>query len=198
GSSRLGIVLGDKSACRGPCEVVAVETRSRRETYEQFPGKRRKVTDHCSEAVIRVRELTETNRKWENVLWAGDGGGPFRYRFPAQDGWDELVIASEQTQFSVSPKARTFALPLNGFTTSYEKLYQVKPAGELSKDWLLGLPLLLEYPAGVWAAITEADVNEYAGLYLAPTGGGMLSARLSPLPQEPKVSLPAPLPHRPP
>ncbi|HMF12460.1 MAG TPA: glycoside hydrolase family 97 N-terminal domain-containing protein, partial [Gemmataceae bacterium] len=194
GPSRLGIVLGDESTLGGPCEVAAVETHSRHETYEQFPGKRRKVTDHCAEAVIRLRELAGINRKWEIVVRAYDDGVAFRYRFPAQPGWDKLVIAREQTEFSVPPAARAFALPLNGFTTSYEKLYQVTPAGELPKDWLLGLPLLLEYRGGVWAGITEANVTEYAGLYLAPAGGGNLAARLSPLPNEPKVAVRAALP----
>src|SRR5262245_63732326 len=153
GPSRLGISLGDGTALGGPCEIVAVDTRSRRETYVQFPGKRREVTDQCTEAVIRLRESSRPGGTWEIVLRAYNDGAAFRYRFPAQAGRDKLVIAGEQTGFSVPAEARAFALPLNGFTTSYEKLYQVKPAGELPKDWLLGLPLLLEYPGGVWSAI---------------------------------------------
>jgi alpha-glucosidase len=195
GFSRLGVVLGDGTALGGSCELAAVETRSQCETYSQFPGKRREVIDHCTEAVVRLRESSRPVRQWEIVLRAYDDGAAFRYRFPAQDGWHSLIIAEEQTEFAVPVEARAFALPLNGFTTSYEKLYQVKPAGELPKNWLLGLPLLLECPGGVSAAITEANVTDYAGLYLSPAGRGVFSSRLSPLPKVPKVAVRATLPH---
>ena len=195
GWSRLGINLADGGLLGGPCEVTAVETRSIRDAYTQFPGKRRGVVGHATETTLRLRETAKPKRRWEVVLRAYDDGVAFRYRFPAREGWTELAIAGERTEFAVPALARAYALPLNGFTTSYEKRYQVKPVGELPGDWLLGLPLLLEYPGGVWAAITEANVTEYAGLYLAPGGGGRLTARLSPLPKEPKVAVRAPLPH---
>ncbi|MHB8736761.1 MAG: glycoside hydrolase family 97 N-terminal domain-containing protein, partial [Terriglobales bacterium] len=195
GWSQLGVDLADGGLLGGPCEVTAVETRSIHDEYTQFPGKRRKVVGRATEATIRLRETAKPNRRWEVILRAYDDGVAFRYRFPAQEGWTKLEIAGERTGFAVPSRTRAYALPLNGFTTSYEKRYQVKPAGELPKAWLLGLPLLLEYPGGGWSAITEANVTEYAGLYLAPTAGGLLSARLSPLPKEPKMAVRAPLPH---
>jgi alpha-glucosidase len=195
GWSRLGVDLAGGESLGGPCEVTGVETRSVRDEYNQFPGKRRSVLGHASEAVVRLREATKPNRLWELVLRAYDDGVAFRYRFPAQGGWDQLVIAGEQTEFRVPADSRAFALPLKGFTTPYEARYQVKPAGELPKGGLIGLPLLFERPGGGWAAITEADVDEYAGLYLAPAGGGTLAARLSPLPKEPKLAVKAALPH---
>jgi alpha-glucosidase len=195
GPSRLGVVLDDGTALGGPCEIDKIETRSHRESYTQFPGKRREVRNHCTETIVRLRETAKPGRKWEVVLRAYDDGAAFRYRFPVQDGWDKLVLAEEKTEFRVPASARAFALPLNGFTTSYERLYQVKRVDQLPKDWLLGLPLLLENPQGVWAAITEANVTEYAGLYLAPSADSPLIARLSPLPKEPKMAVRAPLPH---
>ena len=196
GHSRLGIELDGGTALGGPCEVVAVDAKTVRDKYTQVTGKRRAVTAHASEVIVRLREATAPRRTWEVVLRAYDDGAAFRYRFPKQDGWVDLAIARERTEFRFPADAKAFALPLNGFTTSYEKRYQPKPVKELPKDWLLGLPLLLECPGGTWAAITEANVNEYAGLYLAPGGDGLLSARLSPLPKEPAVAVRHPLPHR--
>src|SRR5262249_28670428 len=192
---RLGVDLAGGESLGGPCEVTGVETHSVRDEYTQFPGKRRAVVAHASEAMVRLRETTRPNRLWELVLRAYDDGVAFRYRFPAQHGWDRLVIAGERTEFRVPAGARAFALPLKGFTTSYQSRYQVTPAGAFPKDGLIGLPLLFERPGGGWAAITEADVDEYAGLYLAPAGGGTLAARLSPLPREPKLAVRAALPH---
>jgi len=106
-----------------------------------------------------------------------------------------LEVAGERTAFAVQARARAYAAPLSNFTTSYETRYQIKPAGELSGNGLLALPLLLEYPGGMWVAITEANVREYAGMYLASRGNGLLNTRLSPLPNEPKVAVRASLPH---
>jgi alpha-glucosidase len=197
GWSRLGVDLAGGEFLGGPCEVTGVETRSLRDAYTQFPGKRRAVVAHATEATIRLRETAKPNRRWEVVLRAYGDGVAFRYRFPAQEGWTGLVVAGERTRFAFPHGTRAYALPLNGFTTSYEKRYQRRPVAELPADWLLGLPLLLERPGGGWAAITEADVDEYAGLYLAPTAAdpATLVARLSPLPKEPKVAVRAALPH---
>ena len=195
GWSRLGVDLAGGGFLGGACEVTGTETRDIRDDFTQFPGKRRAVVGRAAETVIGLREVTKPNRRWEVVLRAYDDGVAFRYCFPAQEGWKVLSVAGERTRFALPAGARAYALPLNGFTTSYEKFYQVRPAAELPADWLLGLPLLFERPGGGWAAITEADLDEYAGLYLAPAGGGVLAAKLSPLPKEPPVAVRAALPH---
>ena len=82
-------------------------------------------------------------------------------------------------------KAVAVALPLNSFTTNYESRYVTKPVSDVPADWLLGLPLLLELPGTGWAAMTEANLTDYAGMYLARDGspGTSLVSRLSPLPE---------------
>ncbi len=193
--SSLGVELLGTGHLGGPCAIVGVAARSVHEKYTQITGKRRQVTNHATEVVVRLREDAVPWRTWEVVLRAYNDGAAFRYRFPKQDGWDYLAITGERTGFRFPPEAQAFALPLNAFTTSYEKRYVIKPVRELGQDWLLGLPMLLECPGGIWAAITEAEINEYAGMYLAPAEKGALSARLSPLPDEPGVAVRHPLPH---
>ncbi len=197
GWSRLGLDLAGGELLGGPCEVVEVATRAVRDDFTQSPGKRKAVVGRAAETTVRLRELTKPNRRWEVVLRAYDDGVAFRYAFPAQEGWTELALAGERTRFALPKGTTATALPLGGFTTSHEARYVVKPVAELPADGLLGLPLLLERPGGGWAAITEADVDEYAGLYLAPTAdaAGTLAARLSPLPSQPKLAVKASLPH---
>jgi alpha-glucosidase len=195
GYSRLGVELDGGSALGGPCQIVAADARSVREEYTQITGKRRAITAHASEVVVTLQETTAPRRRWQIVLRACDDGAAFRYHFPKQDGFDALAIKQERTEFRFPAEAKAFALPLNGFTTSYEKRYQKMTVKDLPKDWLLGLPLLAECPGRTWAAVTEANVYEYAGLYLAPSGNGLLSARLSPLPKEPGVAARSGLPH---
>lgn len=193
--SRLGVDLARGERLGGSCEITGIESRAVRDEYEQFPGKRRHVVGRATETTVRLRETGKPNRRWEVVLRAYDDGVAFRYRFPKQEGWKRLLIAGERTRFAFPRGTVAWALPLNGFRTSYEKRYQRLSVEKLPESWLLGLPLLVRLPGGGWAAVTEANLDEYAGMYLAPTKGGTLSARLSPWPKEPKLAVKAALPH---
>jgi alpha-glucosidase len=197
GWSRLGIDLADGGILGGSCEVTAVEARSIRETYTQFPGKRRHVVGHATEMTIRLREAAQPNRRWELVLRAYNDGVAFRYRFPAQDGWSRLELAGERTSFCLSGDPTAFAMPLPSFTTPHEEHYRKRLVSQLPRDKLVGLPLLAELPGMGFAAILEADLTDYAALYLVRTGEGCaaLAARLAPRLNEPKLAVRAALPH---
>ena len=211
--------LADGTTLGANCTIEDQRATKLNEEYRQFPGKRSHVVNRCSESVIsfseHLREATKPARRWQLVVRAYDDGVAFRYRFPKQEGWPELVIAAERTRFALPDGAIGSALPLNSFTTSYEKRYERKPLADVRGDWLLGLPLLVELPGTGWAAITEANLTDYAGMYLAhPVERGTSAAakpvnrsptsdlrpptlisRLSPLPKESKVAVRAALPH---
>ncbi len=195
--SRLGVDLAGGEFLGGSCKVEEVETHSIRDQYTQFPGKRRDVVGRASETTVRLRETAKPNRRWEVVLRAYDEGVAFRYRFPAQEGWDRLEIAGERTRFGLPGDPTTFAMPLPSYTTPHEEHYRKRPVSQFPKGGLVGLPLLAELPGAGWAAVLEADVTDYAALYLTRTGedGGSLEARLAPRPQEPKLAVRAALPH---
>ena len=195
--SRLGFNLADHRVLGDSCEVVSVKTRTVREKYNQFPGKRSRVVSEATEVTVRLRERAKPNLRWNVTLRAYDDGVAFRYEFQKQAGWSELTIANERTQFAFPTNTQAYALPLDGFTTSYESRYQHALVRELPTNGLFALPLLLKRADGGWAAITEANVNEFAGMYLAPTVGdaSVLSAQLSPLPSETNLVVRATLPH---
>ena len=118
--SRLGIELADGTALGGPCEIVSSEARQVNDDFTQVTGKRRQVSGRAGELVVRLRETAPPRRTWEVVLRAYDDGAAFRYRFPAQEGWDSLAIARERTEFRFRPDDQAYALLLDGFTTSHE------------------------------------------------------------------------------
>ncbi len=195
GYSRLGIEMVGEASLGNACEVIGTESINVSEDYTQVSGKRRFVEARGMQLRVQLRETVEPRRNWEIQFRAYNDGLAFRYSFPKQEGWDRLEVKKERTEFRFPSKARAIALPLNGYTTSYEKRYETKAVGELAKNWLLGLPLLVECPGGIWAAVTEANADEYAGMYLAPLGEGSFSARLSPLPKEPGIAVRYMLPH---
>jgi alpha-glucosidase len=147
--------------------------------------------------VLHLKENGQPPRKWQIVVRAYDDGIAFCYRFPAQDGWHSLDLAGERTSFVFPAGALAFAYPVNSFTTSYETRWEKRPISQLPGNWLLGLPLLLELPGTGWAAVTEANLTDYAGMFLARSEGkeAGLASRLAPLPNKPSLAVHAALPH---
>jgi alpha-glucosidase len=195
--SRLGIDLAGGQGLGHNSMIEGVRTRTINETYTLYPGKRSRVVDHCEDVVVTMRERTAPAWRWEVVLRAYNDGVALRYRFPAQEGSPRLAIAGERTQIQVPGNAQAYTLPLNSYTTSHEVRYEKKPVSAIPLEWLLGLPLLTELPGTGWLAVMEANLTDYAGMYLARDSGGeaVLDCRLSPRPGEPKVAVRADLPH---
>ncbi|HEV2687563.1 MAG TPA: glycoside hydrolase family 97 N-terminal domain-containing protein, partial [Bryobacteraceae bacterium] len=184
-----GVTLGPGAA------VESSETHEVNETYTQPIGKRSQIVNHYRETVITFRQRDAL--RWQLVVRAYDDGVAFRYRFPGNQGRAEIAIARENDIFTFPDATTGYALPLNSFSTSYEARYAKKAIGEIPADWLLGMPLLAEVPGAGWAAVTEANLTDYAGMYLAraPGGDAALVSRLSPLPGSPAVAVRAKLPH---
>ncbi len=195
GPSRLGIELDGESGLGTSTQVEGTDTRTIDERFEQSIGKQRHIVSRATETVVRLRETAEPRRRWEVVLHAADDGVAVRYRFPAIQANDSLAIRQELTEFRLPETARTTALPVQNYTSSFEAFYQTQLVHEQAVDGLFTLPLLAECGGGVFAAITEAHVHEYAGAYLTPRGGGTLQTRLSPRPQEPAIAVRSKLPH---
>ena len=195
--SRLGIDLAGGKGLGRDSTFVEVRTRAINETYVQHPGKRSRVINHCEEVVVTLRERAAPAWRWEVVLRAYDDGVALRYGFPVQEGSQRLAIAGERTLIQLPADTQAYALPLNSFTTSHEARYQKKSVSEIPAEWLLGLPLLTELPGTGWLAVMEANLTDYAGMYLARAAGGgtVLDCRLSPRPGEPTVAVRADLPH---
>ena len=197
-ASGLGVELGEGLVLGERSEVEGVERRRVSERYRQHPGKRSEVLNECNEATVRLSELEgEGSWKWEVVVRAYDDGAAVRYRFVGDGRTESLEIAGERTEVRFPAGSETTVLPLGGFTTSYEGRYERRPVGQLPAEWLIALPVLVEVWDGTWAALTEANLTEYAGMYVSrQTGeGGALMSRLSPLPGQERLAVRATLPH---
>ena len=92
-------------------------------------------------------------------------------------------IVNEKTQFVPAGDATMYPLILRNFQTSYEDNYQTVTVSGLHPESLVALPLLMELPGKAWLAITEADIENYSGMYLThgrPNNSRILEARLAP------------------
>jgi len=196
-ASNLGVRLKEGTELGRDCVVVDHESIQIDSSFEQYPGKRRHVIDRATETTLVLRERGAKPLEWRLAVRAYDDGVALRYRFRRQSGWSDLELSDELTEFVFPAGAIATTLPLASFTTSHENRYERRRVDEIPADWLLGLPLLVELPHVGWVAILEANLTDYAGMYLerGTAPGGRLVSRLSPRPDEPKIAVRAALPH---
>ncbi|HEX8521143.1 MAG TPA: glycoside hydrolase family 97 protein [Tepidisphaeraceae bacterium] len=169
-------------------ELLDVRRDSQDQTYPIVAGKTSTARDHFNEVTARLRERGG-GRTVEIILRAYDDGAAFRYRLPEQPGMKHVEIASEDSTFSLPAAAKGWILPIPDHTSHYEFYYQPKSLEQVETGKLIGLPLLVEFPEGGPAvAITEANLTDYAGMYLTRSnstnaGRVLLRSDLSPHPK---------------
>jgi len=163
------------------------------ESYTIPVGKTSTVHNHC--AAVRAQFKDAQGREmWIEARVFNDGIG-FRYVVPDQAGLKQVKIARELTQFVYAKDATTYPLILDNFQTAYEDEYVERQVSGLHHDWLIGLPLLAEEPGVGWVAITEANIDNYAGMYLKKSNDRFgVRAELSPRLDEPGVAVDAAAP----
>jgi alpha-glucosidase len=180
--SPLGLDLLGAPALDRDLEVLGVEKRSNGSVWENAFGAQRTVPDKYNEIVVSLRERNEPRRRLDVVLRAYDEGVAFRYVLPAQDALSEFTLASENTGFCFAADAFAYALDRGRFNTDNEGEYARRALSDIKPASIVNLPLLVEMPgAGLWAAILEADLTDYAGMYAGGVAGmpNALAAKLS-------------------
>ncbi len=185
--------LGLEFVGSGPLDTNLKLNGSRRsdhdETYQIAVGKASSARDQHRELVVALEESIPPHRHLDLAFRVFNDGVAFRYQIPEPGGpLADFTLLDERTRLTFPGNPTAHALPLKNYTTSYEAYYQTLPVAELDPNRLFALPMLLEPRAGdrthPWIAVTEADLTDYAGMYLAAVVGkpGTLAAKLSPLP----------------
>lgn len=183
----LGLHLAGAKPLAVGLRVLDIQRTERHEIYAIPVGKAAESRDQSRRMLLQLQESTSPGRRVDVEFHVADDGIAFRYLLPAQTGMEHITLLDEMTEvtFAGDPEARV--LPLNGYTTPYEKHYIKKRVSEITPQELAGVPLLLKVLTEngvVWCAFTEANLNAYAGMYLAGSAGkpGTLVSKLSPLP----------------
>ena len=192
--SKLNLSFKEDADFSSKLELLKPVFRERHETYDLIIGKAKTVYSHCREMLLPFNEKG-SERRINLIFQAFDDGIAFRYEFPAQKSWDSYTLTDERSEFRLAnnPKAHTLFLP--NFTTSHEGFYTKILLDEIKDDTLMDMPTLFEFPNKIYAAITEANLRDYAGMYLMKHKG-ILASQLSPLPNQTEIKVKAVLPHR--
>lgn len=173
----------------GDVAVRNVETRSVDATWQRLWGKRTDVRDRFNEATVHLEETAASGRPLDLIVRAYDDGIAFRYRFP--EAWGDVVLGAEDTQFRFAGEPTVWAANFGGFTSSQEAHFVEQPMRSLAPDSVYGMPLLVKAAEDRWAVVTEADLTDWAGMYVRRDTDEPNTVRtaLSPLPDEPGVAV---------
>jgi alpha-glucosidase len=163
--SKLGLALEGQAPLGPGMHLTGSKTATVDESYTIPVGKTSSVRDHYKGVEAEFEDAR--GRKLTIEARAFDDGVAFRYKLPAQTAIHRARIARELTEFTYVKDAATYPLIVDGFESAYEDDYQLRMVSGLHSDWLVALPYLANEPGTGWVAITEANISNYAGMYLS-------------------------------
>jgi len=157
--------------------------REGQDEYTLPIGKNSSVHDRFNECTIPLQEAHGRHRKLSLIVRLYNDGVAFHWVFPAQPGWTHYELLAENTGFRVAGDPLVQACFLPNYTSSHEGRYTRLPFSAIQSDSLMDAPIFLEFPGGLYMAVTEARLVDYAGMYLMKDRG-LLRSELSPLPAD--------------
>jgi alpha-glucosidase len=175
--SRLGYDSLNTLSLDRQLEVARVRHTERDTTWAPLYGKTASITDHHREMVVTFRQRRAPGRHLQAVFRVFNDGVAFRYVLPQQEGMDQATVYDETTGFNFGGNHEAYIFrrkpkgfygrPSGGQNSSYEGVYRPDSLGTLKPDEIVAMPLLVRSEAA-WVAVSEAQLTNYAGLYLQP------------------------------
>ncbi|HEX8355309.1 MAG TPA: glycoside hydrolase family 97 catalytic domain-containing protein, partial [Pyrinomonadaceae bacterium] len=180
--SSLGLLLKDGGPLARGLGVTGVSRRAHDSRYDLVVGKARRARDNYREMTVSLEERAGRRRRLALVFRAYDDGAAFRYVIPAAAGLKEFEIVDERTEFRFGGNHPSWPMRLRTFHSNYEKEFERAALDTIRPGEKVGLPLVVEVAGGPYVAIAEADLEDYAGMYLHGLEGApnALVSRLSP------------------
>jgi alpha-glucosidase len=171
-------------------KVVAADS-----TYTEAFGKNSFVSDPYQEYTFMLAETAAPNRQIGLSFRVYNDGFGVKYFFPEQTAFKDFVITDELTSIALAQNPTVYGLPLQ-FNSSYEWFYKTGTMDQYAVWDNLALPLLLEYPSGKYIGVTEANLSDYAGMYLEKSKNdpNTLETRLAPWPGQTEIKVKATTP----
>ena len=175
--SRLGFAFRNARAL-GDSLSLAGETRTSRDTTWTQPwGEVARVREHYNELRVRIAEGVAPRRQFAVVFRAFDDGIGFRYELSDSGGFRDFEMMEELTEFTLADDARAWWIPANKPEPDRQEI--LYSSGPVSRLDTVHTPLTLEMSSGLRVVIHEANLVDYAGMYLARTSPRTLRSTLA-------------------
>lgn len=161
-----------------PFQRLAIDAVARRHVdarHTLIATKAAAATDRYNEMIVEGRETGGSRRRLQIFVRAYDDGLAFRYRIPPQPDVGSVAISAENTVFAFSGDDRCWGFNVGRMDTSHEGEFEPVRASDMRHQHHYDSPLSCRTASGRTAfLIAEADLKDYAGLYLRARGDGGL------------------------
>ncbi len=183
-NSRIGIITDHGTLGEG----VKMGKGTREKGYEEYSlpvGKCSHVRSAYNEVSFPVF-VPEKGLELRIQAKAFDDAVAFRYKIKSYQ--DRLNIKNEILEINTDGNPMANALFVPGFINSHEGPYTRARVDELDNNRLIDMPITMEFENGSYMSVTEANLVDYAGMYLVRKDGKFTS-RLSPRLDNPEYSV---------
>ncbi|HET6557839.1 MAG TPA: glycoside hydrolase family 97 catalytic domain-containing protein, partial [Prolixibacteraceae bacterium] len=167
--------------------IVKTSVKDINETWTPVLKRKEKILNNCRELILQLQEKRFPRRLMNLVFRIYDDGVAFRTEFTGSGNSHEYVIAEERVEFNFTADHTCWAVNHGNYRSSQENEYFRRKLSDLNDQMVIGLPMTVKVADDCYAAITEANITNYAGMYLkAGYSDNKFSVRsqLSPLPNE--------------
>jgi alpha-glucosidase len=179
-TSFMGLDIQDQPILGVNVGLVSSKTAAVDQTYTVPAGKTKTIRDHYNSLTAEYMQNGTLGRRITVEVRAYDDGIAFRYVVPWSNPLVDMKIIDEVTEFEFAEDAPTYPLILKDFQTPYEDQYNRVTLSGIHPNSLIGLPFLVEQPGIGWVAVTEADIDNYSGMYLKHEDGRIMISTLAP------------------
>ncbi len=175
-SSRASMVLGDGRWIGPGSRIVDVKRREVDEVIvPAVPEKFSRIRDHYGELSLDFAS------GWGLDVRAYDDGVAYRFR-TSQPG--PFTVVGEEFSAVIPENPSVWLHVEESFLTHSERVYRRMRLDGVPPDTFASLPALVAFDDGIKLAITEADLQDYPGLYVRGTSSDTLGGVFPAYPEE--------------
>lgn len=175
--SRLGFEFRGARALRDSVRITGSSRGTADTSWTQPWGEVARVRDHHNELRVRVAETVVPRRQFALAVRAFDDGVAFRYELSDSAGFRDFEMTEELTEFTLADDARAWWIPANRPEPDRQEI--LYSSGRASRLDTVHTPLTLQMSSGTQVVIHEANLVDYAGMYLARTSPRTLRSTLA-------------------
>ncbi len=181
--SAIGLQLQDGEMLNGKLGPVAATRDKKYDIILPLHYKKDTISDRYSQLT-----LSFDKGSYGIIFRAYDDGAAYRWFTHRKDS---LTIRTETAEFNFPADDMAWIPYVNDpspdiYTTSFENLYRKFPLSEFKKDTLAFLPVLVDLGNGKKAAILEADLEDYPGMFVRAGGSSTGPASAATAPSAPQ------------
>lgn len=179
-TSLLGIAIHDQEPILGEkVGLVTAKTEPVDDIYALPLGKQRSVRNRYNSLIAQYLQNGSLGRRVTIEVRAYNDGVAFRYYIPRTSTVEDLRIEEELTDFHLAQDGDAYSSVVSDYESGKSEYTRVKLSG-IKRTTLLGLPFLVEQPGVGWVAITEAQLDDYPGMFVFHAEGTTMRTTIAP------------------